>query len=134
MANYIDGFAFPIAKQHIDRYRLVAEDVAAIWRAHGALDYAEFICDDPSLEGTLSFATALNATAEEVVIFGWVAFESREARDLANQTVAADPKIEELVGPLMNSDKPIFNQMRMAYGGFTPLILSKNSTSSDLTR
>lgn len=124
MANYIDGYAFPIAKQHLDDYRQVAEGVATIWKEYGALDYAEFVCDDPSIEGTLSFTSALNTAADEIVIFGWITFESRAARNLAHKKVAADPRMDELVGPLMASNNPIFDPARMAYGGFSRLITS----------
>jgi len=39
MANYIDGFALPIPKTHLDQYRRVARTVAEIWKEHGALAY-----------------------------------------------------------------------------------------------
>jgi len=32
MANYIDGFIHPIPKTHLDTYKLVAEEVAEIWK------------------------------------------------------------------------------------------------------
>lgn len=118
MANYVDGFALPIPLDHLSDYRRLSKAVAEIWKEHGALDYREFVANDPDLEGTRSFAEALSAGEGETVVFGWVAFASREARDLANQMVAADPRIPALMSELDTG----FDGARMAYGGFEPLI------------
>ena len=57
---------------------------------------------------------------DEVAIFGWVEFASREARDLANQKVAADPRMTDL----MESLGAGFDASRMTYGGFRKFVLS----------
>lgn len=125
MDNYIDGFVFPIKKTHIDAYKVIAEKVAEIWKEYGALAYFEFIGDDLQLEGTRSFTDAINISEDEEVVFGWVVFPSKEIRDLANKKVPEDPRMETLVAPLINSDKPIFDVRRMVYGGFKPLVKSE---------
>ncbi len=118
MADYIDGFALPIPRDRLDAYRRVVEAVAEIWKEHGALDYREYVGDDLMLEGTRSFTDLVAATEGEVIVFGWVAFESREARDLANEKVAADPRMAELV----DSSNTGFDAKRMAYGGFQSFV------------
>lgn len=40
MAHYIDGFVFPVPREHLGEYQRIAESAAAIWREHGALDSA----------------------------------------------------------------------------------------------
>lgn len=122
MANYIDGFAFPISRNHLNEYKRVAEKVAEIWKEHGALAYFEFIGEDLKLEGTRSFPENLGATEEETVIFGWVAFDSRASRNHANKQVAADPRITDLIAPLMDPSRMIFDANRMVYGGFESFI------------
>lgn len=124
MPNYIDGFTFPILRKHLESYKRVAETVADIWKEHGALAYFEYVGDDLKLEGTLSFTECLNAKEDEIIIFGWVVFESRKARDLANKRVSADPRMKDLVAPLMEHKPIIFDARRMAYGGFKSLIQS----------
>ena len=124
MTHYIDGFVFPLASDQLDSYREVAEKVAEIWKEHGALDYLEYIADDSVLEGTQSFPSMLDTNEDETIVFGWVVFESREARDLANGRVAADPRMVDLVGPLTGSSPPIFDAQRMVYGGFKSFIRS----------
>ncbi len=39
MAMYIDGFAFPIPKAHLDEYKEVVDKVAEIWKEYGATGY-----------------------------------------------------------------------------------------------
>lgn len=122
MTHYIDGFVLPVPRDQLKVYRDVVEKVAKIWKEHGALDYSEYVGDDFSLEGTRSFTDVTNAKKDEAVIFGWVVFESREARDLATERVAADPRMTDLIKPLTHTLTPIFDAKRMMYGGFRPLI------------
>jgi uncharacterized protein YbaA (DUF1428 family) len=129
VTQYIDGFVLPVPRDQLMRYREVVEKVAAIWKEHGALDYSEYVCDDPHLEGTRSFKDVANMKEDEVVIFGWVSFASREARDLANTRVAADPRMTALVDPLTNTSRPIFSADRMVYGGFRSLVHSSDQST-----
>lgn len=122
MANYIDGFALPIPRNHLEEYRLAAESVAAIWKEHGALAYFEYVSEAPKLEGTRSFKEMVDAKEDEAVVFGWVVFESRDARDLANARVAADPRMTDLIDPLTNPARLVFDAKRMVYGGFDALV------------
>lgn len=118
MACYIDGFVFPIPRNRLDEYKRLAEAVAEIWKEHGALDYREYVGDDLMLEGTRSFADVVAATDSEAIVFGWVVFESREARDAANAKVAADARVADLV----ESSNSGFDAGRMVYGGFESLV------------
>ena len=114
MAHYIDGFVFPLPKSQLDTYKNVVEKVAAIWIAHGALDYKEFIADDLHRTGTRSFIDAVEPKEDEIIIFGWISFESREMRDSANKAVEADPRMEELTLPLFKAPGPNFDPERMS--------------------
>ena len=122
MSNYIDGFVFPIPNKHLSEYQNIAEQVADIWKEYGALAYFEFLSDDLLLEGTLSFADKVNLKEGEVVIFGWVVFPSKKVRDEANLKVPQDPLMVDLVAPLVDSNKMIFDASRMMYGGFKSFI------------
>jgi uncharacterized protein YbaA (DUF1428 family) len=122
MAHYIDGFVLPIPRDRLNEYKRVVEAVAEIWKEHGALDYLEYVGDDLILEGTRSFTDLVAATEDETIVFGWVVFDSREARDLANEKVAADPRMADLIDPLIDPSNPVFDAKRMAYGGFRSLV------------
>jgi uncharacterized protein YbaA (DUF1428 family) len=118
MSHYIDGFAFPIARNRLGAYQALAEAVAQIWREHGALAYHEYSGDDMRLEGTRSFVDLLSAEQHETVVFGFVVFASRAARDRANASVASDPRMEALI---LSADSG-FDPRRMVYGGFAALL------------
>ena len=114
MTHYVDGFVLPIPREHLDNYRRLVEEVAVIWKEHGALDYREYLGDDLGMEGVRSFTDATGAAEGDAIIFGWVEFESKEARDSANEKVASDPRMQELMGATETG----FDAERMAYGGF----------------
>jgi uncharacterized protein YbaA (DUF1428 family) len=118
MAQYIDGFVFPISRDRLDDYKRLVEAVSDIWKEHGALEYREYLGDDLFLERTRSFTDLLSANESEVIVFGWVVFDSREARDSTNEKVAADPRMADLV----NSSDSGFDAERMAYGGFQSFV------------
>ena len=118
MANYIDGFVLPIPRSRLENYKRVVEAVAEIWKEHGALDYREYVGDDLTLVGTRSFTDLASATEDEAIVFGWVVFESRAARDRANEKVASDPRMAELV----DASDTGFDAQRMAYGGFESFV------------
>ncbi|MGB1037887.1 MAG: DUF1428 domain-containing protein [Bacteroidia bacterium] len=120
--EYIDGFVLPISKIHLAKYTKVAKKVSDIWIEYGALSYHEFVGDDMTMDGTRSFVEAAKAQADETIIFGWVVFPSKEIRNLANKKVPQDPRMSELVGPLIQSKKMIFDANRMIYGGFKSLL------------
>ena len=120
-SNYIDGFVLPIPRKHLDEYQRVATQVAEIWKEHGAIAYVESVGDD-QLEGTRAFSEAAAAKEDEVVVFGWVVFPSREVRDAANKRVPTDPRMAEIVAPLVDPSNLIFDASRMIYGGFNPIV------------
>ena len=118
MAIYIDGFTLPIPRDRLNDYKRLVKAVAEIWKEHGALDYHEYVGDDLTLDGTRSFTDLLTAKEDEAIVFGWVVFDSREARDLANKKVANDPRMVDLI----DSSHSGFDATRMAYGGFKSLV------------
>ncbi|MBO3697662.1 DUF1428 domain-containing protein [Roseivirga sp. E12] len=125
MTGYIDGFVLPIPRAYLSEYREVAKSVAEIWKQYGALAYFEYVGEDLTLEGVRSFAEVVEAKNDEAIVFGWVVFPSKEVRDRANAEVPNDPRMSDLVTPLTDSSRLIFDASRMVYGGFQPLVQSK---------
>lgn len=120
--NYIDAFVLPIPAVNLEAYQKVAQSVADIWIEHGALNYFEYVGDDLYLEGTRAFPDFIKVSEDEAVIFGWVVFASREKRDEVNRLVAGDPRMENLVAPLVNPEALIFDAGKMVFGGFRGLV------------
>ena len=129
MAHYIDGFVLPVPRDRLNEYKRVVEAVAEIWKEHGALAYCEYVGDDMNRQGTRPFTDLVAATEDETIVFGWVVFDSREARDLANERVLADPRMADLIDPLIDPLNPVFDANRMAYGGFQSLIRSPDANA-----
>ena len=77
------------------------------------------------MEGTRSFVDATDAQPDEVIIFGWIMFDSSESRKKVNEKLHADTRVQDLVAPLVDPDRMIFNPGRMAFGGFRSFIQSK---------
>ena len=125
--SYIDGFVLPVPRIHLDEYKSVAEKVAGIWKEYGALEYFEYVGEDLKLEGTRSFIEVVDLREDEVAVFGWVLFPSKATRELANKQVPNDSRMIELVAPLTNPSKLIFDASRMVYGGFQPLVQSNRA-------
>lgn len=113
---YVDGFVVAVPKDRIDEYEKVAREAATVWREHGALSVAETVADDVPHGELTSFPRAVQATDEETVVFSWITYESRDARDEINQKVMADPRMQ---GDMSNMP---FDGKRMIYGGFRPLV------------
>ena len=122
MKRYIDGFVLPILKQRVSDYQALAVAASKIWKDHGALEYWECIGDDLTTECSRSFVDMTNASADETVIFAWAVFESRKARDTANEKIMADPRMEKLIADLTNPENPIIDFQRMAHGGFKEIV------------
>ena len=119
MAHYVDGFVIPVAKDRIEEYRRVAERASEVWKEHGALEYRECVGEDLGpVEGMVGFERMIDAKQGETVVFAWVVFASREARDEANRKIMGDPRMKELMDP----SNQTFNYKRMAYGGFETLV------------
>jgi len=117
MAQYIDGFVIPIARDKVEAYQHIAARAGAIWKEHGALAYWEGVGEDMDIEEMVAFPAMANAQDGETVIFAFIAYESREHRDKVNAAVMADPRLND-----MTPEEHPFDYRRMAYGGFKALV------------
>ncbi|HKU84723.1 MAG TPA: DUF1428 domain-containing protein [Casimicrobiaceae bacterium] len=118
MAHYVDGFVVPVPAQKLDAYRQIAEKSGRIWLEHGALQFCECVADDVKPGKVTSFPQSVQLKDDEVVVFSWIVYESREARDRINAKVMADPRLEEMMNP---KDLP-FDSKRMFFGGFKTIV------------
>ncbi len=117
MGNYVDGFVLPVPKARLDDYRALAELAGSIWKEHGALAYVECVADDVSPGELTSFPQAVQLKDDEVVVFAWIVYASREDRDRINALVMNDPRFDA-----MNPDSMPFDGKRMFWGGFRKLV------------
>jgi len=113
---YLDGFVVPVAKANLARYREFALLSEKIWKEYGALDYKEWVADDVKPGKVTSFPQSVNLKDDEVVVFSWVVYESREQRDQIMQKVMKDPRMQQ------DPKQWPFDGQRMIFGGFAPLV------------
>lgn len=111
--SYVDGFVVPVAKNKLEAYFDLARRCGPIWREHGATSYHECVADDVKTGVHTSFPQSVLLKDDEVVVFAWITYPSREVRDACNAKVMADPRL----AGMKPEDMP-FDGKRMFFGGF----------------
>jgi uncharacterized protein YbaA (DUF1428 family) len=116
-AGYIDGFVIPVETQKQADYRAVAEAAAPVFIDHGATAVVETWGDDLMKGEVTDFYKAVDAKEDENIVFSWIAWPSKEARDAGNKASMEDDRFKEM-GP---QSMP-FDGKRMIMGGFVPIV------------
>lgn len=114
--SYVDGFVAAVPTANRDRYRAHAEAGAAVFKEHGALQVVECWGDQVPEGKVTSFPMAVKRQDDETVVFAWIVWPSREARDAGMAKVMEDPRMKPDANPMPYDGK------RLIYGGFTPIV------------
>jgi uncharacterized protein YbaA (DUF1428 family) len=113
--GYVDGALIPVPASRKDAYRDRAAKMAALFKKYGATRVVEAWGDDVP-DGTVTdYKGAVKATGDEKVVYCWIEWPSKEARNEGWEKVMADPSMKE-----MEATMP-FDGKRMIYGGFAPI-------------
>jgi uncharacterized protein YbaA (DUF1428 family) len=115
---YVDAFVLAVPKKNVEKYREMAQQAAAVWRQHGALEYKEWIADDVKPGEVTSFPQAVKLKDDEVVVFSWAIYKSRAHRDEVMAKVMEDPRMKQ------DPSTFPFDGQRMFWGGFEPFVSS----------
>jgi uncharacterized protein YbaA (DUF1428 family) len=114
--TYFEGFIVPVPAANKEAFTKHATGLAAWLRECGVRRQLEAWGTDVQ-EGKLTdFRKAVDAQADENVVFAWFEYPDRQARDAANARMMSDPSMEE-----MGKDVP-FDAKRMVLGGFEAII------------
>ena len=116
--SYIDGFVIAVPTAHRERFRAMADRVGRIFIEHGALRLMENWGDEVPDGEVTDLRRAVRANPDETIVFSWIEWPSKAARDAGNAAAAADPRITD--GPA--GERDIMDPKRMIYGGFEPLV------------
>ncbi|MDP3986874.1 MAG: DUF1428 domain-containing protein [Nanoarchaeota archaeon] len=123
--SYIDGFVLTIQEDKIEEYREMAQEAGEVWKKHGALEYFECVGDDmdPDTmgESMIKFPDMANAKPDEIVIFAFIVYESKEHRDDVNKRVMEEMTEKYKDNPDRMKNMP-FDMSKMAYGGFNAIV------------
>ena len=121
--RYVDGFVIPLKRKNLKAYVRIARLAGRVWREHGALEYVECIGDSfvSKMDGETHksiFPKMAKLKAGETVVFSWITYRSKGARDRIMKKVMRDPRLAEMMDP----KKMPFDMKRMAWGGFKTLV------------
>jgi uncharacterized protein YbaA (DUF1428 family) len=114
--GYMDGFVVAVPDANKERYREVAAKASAVFREYGASRVVEAWGDDVPDGKVTDFRGAVKAEEGETVVFSWIEWPSKAARD------AAWPKLMEDERMKPDHDAMPFDGKRMIYGGFAPVV------------
>jgi len=112
--TYVDGFVVPVPPGKKEAYREIAALAATIFKEHGAIRVVECWGDDVPDGKVTDFKRAVDAQAGETVVFSWIEWPSKAARDEGSKKVMSDPRLKM-------DDMP-FDGKRMIYGGFAVML------------
>lgn len=113
---YIDGFVVAVKTARKDDYIAAARRAADVFIELGALRMVESWAEDVSRGDLTSFPRAVRLEPDESVCFSWVEYPDRATRDRVAAAAMEDPRLKDAM------DITIFDDARMIYGGFTPLL------------
>ena len=115
---YIEGFLLAVPEAKLDAYRRIARKAGKVWMEYGALQYLESVADDVQPGKLTSFPQSVQLKDDEVVVFSWITYPSREVRDACNAKVMEDPRLQAVEDDM----KEIMGMQRMFWGGFRPIV------------
>ena len=113
---YVDGFVAAVPVANKAAYIAHAEAAAVVFIEHGAQAVHECWADDVPPGEVTSFPMAVQCAEDEAVVFSWVTWADRAARDAGWAAVMADPRMSPEANPMP------FEGKRLIYGGFTEVL------------
>jgi len=112
--GYIDGMVTPVPAANKADYVELADKHAAVLKEYGATRTVEAWSDDVPDGKVTDFKGAVKAKADEKIVYSWVEWPSKEARDKGWEKAMNDPRMKDLKMP--------FDGQRVIYAGFATLL------------
>lgn len=116
--SYVDGFVIPVPQGQKEAYRRMAEQAAAVFRDYGATHIVEAWGHDVPEGKVTDFYGAVKTEDGENVVFSWITWPSKQARDEGQKKAMDDPRMTFPEGNMP------FNPQRMIWGGFEVIVES----------
>jgi uncharacterized protein YbaA (DUF1428 family) len=113
--SYIEGFVLAVPTGNKEKFREHASAAGPLFKEFGAGRLVENWGDDVPGGKVTDFRGAVQAEEGENVVFSWIEYPSKEARDSCSEKMMTDPRMEEF------ADMP-FDGKRMIFGGFEPIV------------
>ena len=113
--TYLQGFVTAVPTANRQAYIEHARQALPLFKEFGAGRMVEAWGDDVPQGKRNDFQGAVQATAEETVVFGWMEYRDKDARDGFHEKMMSDPRMEAL------PEMP-FDGRRMIFAGFEPFV------------
>lgn len=113
--SYTDGFVVPVPEGKRDAYQQLASKMAKVFRQHGANRVIEAIADDVPHGKVTDFYRAVKAEDGETVVFSFIEWPDKKARDDAWAKIMSDESLKP------EGEMPFVGQ-RMFWGGFEKIV------------
>jgi uncharacterized protein YbaA (DUF1428 family) len=117
--GYVDGFVLPVRPEKREAYVALANKSASKFDEYGAARVVEAWGDDVPDGKVTDFRRAVRAEDGENVVFSWIEWSGKDARDAAWPRIMEDPDMRPDHGNMP------FDGKRMFWGGFE-IILDKS--------
>jgi predicted enzyme related to lactoylglutathione lyase/uncharacterized protein YbaA (DUF1428 family) len=118
--TYIDGFVIAVPTANRQKFIDHANTGDSVFMELGALRILECWGDEVPEGKQTDFRRAVQATADETVVFSWIEWPDKPTRDAAmtrmEEVMKTDPRMSPEHNPMP------FDGARMIYGGFTPVV------------
>jgi uncharacterized protein YbaA (DUF1428 family) len=118
--SYIDGFVIAVPTANKQKFIEHAGLVDTIFTDLGAKRVVECWADDVPEGKITDFGKAVQATADESVVFSWIEWPDKETRDAAMQKMMSEDLKDERMD--MEKNPMPFDGKRLIFGGFKPVV------------
>lgn len=115
--GYMDGTVMPVPAGSKDAYASAARQMASLFQEYGALSVVDCWGDNLPEGKVNDFHTAVLRKPDEAVVFSWINWKDKAARDTGWEKIMADPRMQEFGPHTVGADMG-----RMIYGSFIPLV------------
>lgn len=113
---YIDGFVAAVPTANQQKYLDHANKGDSIFIEFGATRVVECWGDDVPPGEVTSFPMAVKCKEDETVVFSWILWPSKEARNVGMKKSMEDPRLRPENNPMPYDGK------RLIYGGFEAIV------------
>lgn len=122
--TFVEGFLTPVPTANKDEYLAHARAAIPLFQSLGAKRFAEAWGDDVP-DGTLNdLKQAVQLKEDETVLFSWIEYADKVARDAANEKMMSDPNAVEMMTGMP------FDGSRMIFAGFESIVDTGPATAA----
>lgn len=117
---FVDGFVIAVPTANKDTFVAQANAIDTVFMELGALRILECWGEDVPDGKLTDFKRAVQATPDETVVFSWIEWPDKAARDAGMAKLHDMMQTDERFDPAKHP--PCFDGKRMIFAGFAPVV------------